>query len=137
MEARGGTAACRRRKPVSLTPSRRLYILGALLLIALTIASRQFNNPGAPSYLAPLAAAGIVYLLALREFFRTPIFPKRVVIIGLLLAAVWHVLFLRLPTGFDDDIHRYVWDGRMQRLGYSPYVAIPSDPALAPLHTPE
>jgi hypothetical protein len=46
-------------------------------------------------------------------------------------------LFLRLPPGADDDIHRYIWDGRVQRLGYNPYVVIPSDPSLSALHTPE
>jgi hypothetical protein len=42
-----------------------------------------------------------------------------------------------MPAGSDDDIRRYVWDGRVQRLGYSPYILIPSDPALAGLHTSE
>ena len=42
-----------------------------------------------------------------------------------------------LPPGQDDDIHRYVWDGRVQRLGYNPYLVIPADPALAGLHTSE
>jgi hypothetical protein len=53
------------------------------------------------------------------------------------MAAVWHVAFLRLPAGADDDIHRYVWDGRLQRLGYNPYIVVPSDPAVKGLHTPE
>ena len=64
-------------------------------------------------------------------------FPRRVVVIGLVLAAVWHIAFLRLPPGADDDIHRYVWDGRLQRLGYNPYLVVPSDPAVKGLHTPE
>ena len=64
-------------------------------------------------------------------------FSRRVVVIGLVLAAVWHVEFLRLPAGPDDDIHRYVWDGRLQRLGYNPYLVVPSDPAVKGLHTPE
>ena len=59
------------------------------------------------------------------------------VVIGLVLAAVWHIEFLRLPPGADDDIHRYVWDGRLQRLGYNPYLVVPSDPAAKGLHTPE
>ncbi len=63
--------------------------------------------------------------------------PRRVVVIGLILAAVWHIEFLRLPSGADDDIHRYVWDGRLQRLGYNPYLVVPSDPAAKGLHTPE
>ncbi len=87
--------------------------------------------------MASLTLAGIVYLLAIREFFATPRFPRRVVVIGLVLAAVWHIEFLRVPSGADDDIHRYVWDGRLQRLGYNPYIVVPSDPAVMGLHTPE
>jgi alpha-1,6-mannosyltransferase len=115
----------------------RLYGLGAILLVALTICSRNFSRRGEPAFMVPLAVAGVAYLLAIRELFITPKFPKRVIYYGLALAALWHVLFLRIPTGFDDDIHRYVWDGRVQRLGYNPYLLVPSDPALAGLHTSE
>ena len=87
--------------------------------------------------MASLTLAGIAYLLAIREFFATPTFARRVVVIGLVLAAVWHIEFLRMPAGTDDDIHRYVWDGRLQRLGYNPYLVVPSDPAAKGLHTPE
>jgi alpha-1,6-mannosyltransferase len=88
--------------------------------------------------MASLTVAGIAYLLAIREFFATARFPLRVVVIGLVMAAVWHVAFLRVPgANNDDDIHRYVWDGRLQRLGYNPYIVVPSDPAVKGLHTPE
>jgi hypothetical protein len=50
---------------------------------------------------------------------------------------VWHVAFLAIPTGSDDDVRRYVWDGRSQRLGYNPYVVVPGDPAFTTLHTAE
>jgi alpha-1,6-mannosyltransferase len=84
-----------------------------------------------------LTLAGVVYLLALRELFAAPKFPRRVVILGIVLAALWHIAFLRLPPGPEDDIHRYVWDGRLQRLGYNPYVVVPSDPAVRALHSAE
>ncbi len=87
--------------------------------------------------MASLTLAGIAYLLAIREFFATAKFSRRVVVVGLVLAAVWHIEFLRLPSGAEDDIHRYVWDGRLQRLGYNPYIVVPSDPAVKGLHTPE
>src|SRR5205823_7077238 len=45
--------------------------------------------------------------------------------------------FLRRPPGADDDIHRYVWDGRLQRLGFNPYLVILSDPTVRELHTAE
>jgi hypothetical protein len=122
---------------VKLTPSLRVYGFGAILLVALTICSRKLSSMGEPSFIIPLAVAGIAYLLAIREFFSTPKFPQHVVVIGLLLAALWHLPFLLMPPGSDDDIHRYLWDGRVQRLGYNPYIVVPSDPALAGLHTPE
>jgi len=122
---------------VSLTPSRRLYGLGAILLVSLTICSRNFGRVGAPSFVVPLAVAGIAYLLAFREFFATPTFPRRVIVVGLAFAALWHLPFLLTQAGSDDDIHRYLWDGRIQRLGYNPYIVVPNDPAVAALHTPE
>jgi alpha-1,6-mannosyltransferase len=87
--------------------------------------------------MAFLTLAGVVYILAIREFFATAGFARRVIVIGLVLASVWHIAFLRVPAGADDDIHRYVWDGRLQRLGYNPYIVVPSDPAAKGLHTPE
>ena len=122
---------------VKTTPAQRVYVLGTMLCVALTICSRNFADRGGRYFMASLTLAGVVYLLAIREFFATPGFSRRVVVIGLILAAVWHIEFLRLPPGPDDDIHRYVWDGRLQRLGYNPYLVIPSDPAVKGLHTAE
>jgi alpha-1,6-mannosyltransferase len=122
---------------VTFTPSRRLYGFGGIMLGALTICSRNFSNMGGPSFIIPLAVAGIAYLFAIREFFSTPKFPRRVIFIGLALAALWHLPFLLTQPGSDDDIHRYLWDGRIQRLGYNPYIVVPSDPAFAALHTRE
>jgi alpha-1,6-mannosyltransferase len=114
-----------------------VYGIGAILLVALTICSRKISSTGEMSFIIPLSVAGIAYLLAIREFFSTPIFPRRVIVIGLVLAALWHLPFLLMPPGSDDDIHRYLWDGRVQGLGYDPYLVVPSDPALSALHTPE
>ncbi|MFZ3245960.1 MAG: glycosyltransferase 87 family protein [Candidatus Acidiferrales bacterium] len=122
---------------MKFTPSHRLYAFGAILLVSLTICSGKLSGRGEPSFIIPLAIAGVAYLLAIREFFSTPKFPHRAIVVGLVLAALWHVPFLLTPPGSDDDIHRYIWDGRMQRLGYNPYIVLPSDPALRGLHTPE
>lgn len=120
-----------------ITSERRVYALGAILLVALTVCSWNFSDRGGPYFMASLTCAGMAYLLAVREVFAAPKFSRRVVIIGIALAIVWHIEFLRLPPGSDDDIHRYVWDGRLQRLGYNPYLVIPSDRAVEALHTPE
>jgi flagellar biosynthesis protein FliQ len=122
---------------VKLTPSQRLYGLGAILLVALTICSSNFSRTGEPSFFIPLAVAGVAYLMAIRELFSTPEFPKRVIFFGLALSALWQFQFLRMPPRLDDDIHRYIWDGRVQRLGYNPYIVVPSEPAVTGLHTSE
>jgi hypothetical protein len=105
--------------------------------VSLTICSRRLSSIGEPTFIISLAVAGMAYLLAIREFFSTARFPHRVIVFGLVLAALWRLPFLLLPPGPDDDVHRYVWDGRVQRLGYNPYLVVPGDPALAGLHTPE
>ena len=122
---------------MKFTPSQRLYALGAILLVALTICARKFSGQGEAFPIIPLLIAGLAYLFAIREFFRSKNFPKRVIVVGLLLAAVWHVAFLAIPMGSDDDVRRYLWDGRIQRLGYNPYIVVPNDPAFAALHTSE
>jgi alpha-1,6-mannosyltransferase len=37
----------------------------------------------------------------------------------------------------SNDMVRYLWDGRVQTLGYNPYEVLPADPALAHTHTEE
>ena len=54
---------------MTLTPSRRLYAFGIIMLVALTICSRNFGDRGGPYFMASLAVAGIAYLFAIREFF--------------------------------------------------------------------
>lgn len=122
---------------MTITASHRLYGLAAVMFAALLVCARIPAGVGSPSYLITLAIAGIAYLLAVREFFSTPKLPRRVIIIGLAVAALWHLPFLLMPAGTDDDVHRYVWDGRLQRLGYNPYVVVPNDPAFGALHTDE
>ena len=77
---------------MTLTASRRLYALGAIILVALVTCSR--SEFGTPSFLVGLAIAGIAYLLAVREFFQTQAYPRRVIFACLALAALWRIPFL-------------------------------------------
>ncbi|WP_369182239.1 glycosyltransferase 87 family protein [Streptomyces sp. Y1] len=43
---------------------------------------------------------------------------------------------LLAPPRTSDDAYRYVWDGRVQAAGISPYAHAPDDPALARLRDP-
>jgi len=48
-------------------------------------------------------------------------------------AALLRAFALSAPVFLSDDIHRYIWDGRVQAAGINPYRYIPTDPELAPL----
>jgi hypothetical protein len=115
--------------------SCRLYGLGTIMTAALIACARVPGPVGSPLYLLALGLAAVAYLFAIREFRRTEKYARHVIVVCLVMAAAWRIPFLLVKPGPDDDILRYVWDGRAQRLGHNPYTAIPSDPALASLHT--
>lgn len=50
-----------------------------------------------------------------------------------LVAALLRLLALALPPTLSDDVHRYVWDGRVVLAGENPYRLAPADPDLEPL----
>jgi hypothetical protein len=80
--------------------------------------------------------AGTAYLVALHLLGRLRGGDTRVLALCLVLAAVWRVPLLAAPPRLSTDVYRYVWDGRLQRLGEDPYRVVPDDPAVAHLHTP-
>ena len=122
---------------MKLTPSRRVYGLGAILLTSLLSVPAISAGWAIPASFFHLAVAGLAYLLAIREFFSRPKFPRHVVVVGLVLGRALASSFSLDAARPDDDIHRYLWDGRLQRLGYDPYLVVPSDPAFSGLHTSE
>ena len=103
------------------------------------------HRPGAPNvgsiplvngFVALLAAAGLVFLLACAIVLRQPYGPtneRRTLFIVLAVAALMRVGPLLAPPFLSSDLYRYVWDGRVQRAGINPYRYIPADPALAAL----
>jgi hypothetical protein len=48
-------------------------------------------------------------------------------------AALFRLAILPLEPDLSQDVHRYVWEGRVQNAGFDPYVLPPSAPELASL----
>jgi hypothetical protein len=88
-------------------------------------------------FVACTALAGIAYLRTLWLLGRFAGGSYRVLALCLVLAAVWRVPLLLNPPTLSTDVYRYVWDGRIQRLGYDPYIVVPADSAFRNLHTDE
>ena len=83
------------------------------------------------------ALAGVAYLRTLRLLGRVAGGSNRVLALCLVLAAVWRVPLLLEPPTLSTDVYRYVWDGRIQRLGYDPYLVAPGNRKFRQLHTAE
>src|SRR5205085_1483066 len=58
---------------------------------------------------------------------------RRVLVLGLVFAALFRLSILFFPPYLSDDIYRYVWDGRVQATGTNPYRYVPADEALTQL----
>ncbi len=51
----------------------------------------------------------------------------------LIVAALLRLVALPLAPCLSDDVHRYLWEGRVLGAGASPYLLTPNDESLAPL----
>jgi len=101
----------------------RLYwgIIGGLLLVAsgvLHLLARA-DAPAASRFVILELLAGLVYLLAVWQSYRNPASLSLWYILSIALGC--RLLVLSAPVVFDDDIHRYLWDGKVLARGVNPY----------------
>jgi len=123
-------------KDLSVAPAR---VLGWGSVIAGCIFGISFVDRVAyPHVFAGcIVLAGLAYLRTLWILGRVAERNRRALALCLVLAALWRIPLLLMPPTLSTDVYRYVWDGRVQRLGYNPYLLVPSDSTLRHLHTTE
>lgn len=110
---------------------------GALFFAASTFLAISQAPLGSPVFFACAAAAGAAYIAILVRFWNEPVVPSKIVIAAILLALAFRAPLVAPRVNFDSDMVRYLWDGRVQVHGFNPYHSVPSDPAMAALHTDE
>jgi hypothetical protein len=104
-----------------------LYLGGIVLLIVT-------RTPlGSPLFFA-VAAAGGAACLALLARTHQESEARSPWLLAMALAVAFRIPLAVAPVGADSDMVRYLWDGRVQQLGYNPYDVVPADPALARTH---
>jgi hypothetical protein len=88
-----------------------------------------------PEFMALALGAGIVYFIALYALEHTP--DKRLALWLVMLGAlIFRLTMFPHPPSLSTDVHRYRWDGHVQREGWNPYAVAPTDPRLTPLRDP-
>jgi len=110
---------------------RWLWLL-AVAVTAITIATPfAFRAGGDNYYMLCAIAAGFVAIAATTVAERAPLRHAVGTIVAI--AVLLRALLLFTEPMLSDDIHRYVWDGRVQAAGINPYRYVPADEALASL----
>lgn len=115
--------------------SRRLFLTGFIYLTS-TLALAVSQTPlGSPLFFALVGAAACAYVAMLAAIWRTTDTTPRLLLTALLFAIAFRAPLAIAPVGPDNDMVRYLWDGRVQRFGFNPYLVVPADPAVAHTHT--
>jgi hypothetical protein len=91
---------------------------------------------GSPVFFATAAVMMVAYAVMLARIWRHGT-PTRLLMAALACAVLFRAPAALAPVSSDSDMIRYIWDGRVQHLGYNPYRVLPADPAMAHTHTPE
>ncbi|WP_195910983.1 hypothetical protein [Streptomyces kaniharaensis] len=111
-----------------------LLALAALVgALSLTVTGGGTLGHRAPLYAWYAVDAGL-FALAVLLLRRVP--ERQVVPLVLAGSVAVAAVGLLAPPRTSDDAYRYVWDGRVQAAGISPYAHTPDDPALARLRDP-
>jgi glycosyl transferase family 87 len=114
-----------------------LAMTGAVFLASsITLAVSQAPL-GSPIFFGCAGAAAAAYLALLVRFWNEPAVSSKMVVTAVLLSLAFRAPLIAPRVNFDSDMVRYLWDGRVQVHGFNPYHVIPSDPAVASIHTDE
>ncbi len=106
----------------------------AVLLVGLLVALGAIPDWRAElgRYQGGLALAFIAWGLALARRSRWSALPGASAFV-LVVALALRAAVLSAPPTLSDDVHRYIWEGRVLAAGANPWRLAPDDPALAPL----
>jgi hypothetical protein len=117
--------------------SASLAITGTGYLAAVIVLAITQAPLGSPLFFACAATAGLAYIAMLHRVWNEPNGSRQLLRAALLLALAFRAPLVGPRVGPDSDMVRYLWDGRLQTRGYSPYAMVPADPALSAVHTDE
>src|SRR4029079_3513903 len=109
-----------------------LSILGVAMLVLFRIAVHSKEVPDIAWFLKFVFIQLVIYFAVAWLSLRTKD-SKKLLVLGLIFAALFRLSILFSPPYLSDDIYRYIWDGRVQSAGINPYRYIPAAPELAQL----
>ncbi len=103
-----------------------LHVAGLAIVAALPDPLARF-----PLYAVGVFIATVSWIALALRLLRESAAPSRgLVVAGVVAALAGRLLLLVPPTPLSDDLHRYLWDGRVANAGINPFLHAPDSPAL-------
>lgn len=115
----------------------RILLAGGIILASTAVLTVTQAPLGSPLFFALAAAMTVAYVAALVRVWHGPPSSRQLLLAAFAIAVAARVPLVLAPVGLDNDMMRYVWDGRVQTHGYNPFTVLPSDPAMAWTHNRE
>ena len=118
-------------------PPAVVFAWGAIIGVCMAVIPFLDRSKYPHLFFACIAITAAAYVRTIGLVDRIVEGSRRTLLLSLALAACWRVPLLLMPPTLSTDVYRYVWDGRIQRLGYNPYSLVPSNRTHRDLHTTE
>lgn len=125
------------RKKFELVSARNLLLIIALVLSELVYIWFYAGTPSRiERYFWISVITSVIYLIVVILLRRdTGLQSRYLFYILLSFGILYRITLLPVPPTASDDIYRYIWDGKVQLNGISPYRYAPSDSHLNHLHS--
>jgi hypothetical protein len=114
-----------------------IAVSGTAYLAAMIVLGVTQPRLGTPLFFLCAGVGVAAYAAILVEIWRSPDERRRLFTVAILFALAFRVPLAAAPVNRDNDMIRYLWDGRVQTLGLNPYAVMPADEAMAFTHTDE
>lgn len=118
-------------------PTALIAISGTAYLIAMIVLAVLQPRLGTAVFFSCAGVAVAAYAAILVQIWRSPGERRHLFAVAVLFAIAFRIPLAAAPVNRDNDMIRYLWDGRVQTLGLNPYAVVPADESMAFTHTDE
>lgn len=109
-----------------------LMALGCAALVLYRVSLKATGGDDIRWFIIIALCQSAIYLAAAWITFRAR-HARSTLILVIIFAALFRLSILFAPPYLSDDIYRYIWDGRVQASGISPYRYVPADETISHL----
>jgi hypothetical protein len=118
-------------------PTGLIAVSGAAYLAAMIVLAVSQARLGTPLFFVCAGVGIAAFAAVLTVVWRAPHDRRRLFLVAVLFAVAFRIPLAAPRVNSDNDMIRYLWDGRVQTLGINPYAVRPADPEVAFTHTDE